>query len=92
MPKDGEESILHWKFFLFLKETSLTFTLDYTPRPGIGNLAVDELELFCETSQFKLESWTVHTGYQIQTDGTVPGKSLTESRKEKQIHLTENGW
>lgn len=42
-----------------------------------------------QAKQFKLESWTLHTGYQIQPDETVPDNSLTESRKEKQIHLRE---
>lgn len=44
-----------------------------------------------QAKQFMLESWTLHAGYQIQPDATVPDNSLTESRKEKQIYLRENG-
>lgn len=92
MPKDGEErgvEYLHWRFFtgeaLFLKqitqhnlelETQWLVNWGFSKRQG---------------KQFMLESWTLHASYQIQPDATVPDNSLTESRKEKQIYLRENG-
>lgn len=93
MPKDGEErgvEYLHWRFFtgeaLFLRGQITHHNLELETQ-WLVNWGFSTRQ----AKQFMLESWTLHTGYRIQPDATVPDNSLTESRKEKQIYLRENG-
>lgn len=81
---------MHWKFFtgeaLFLKERhshlgQITHRNLESETQWLVNWGFSERQ----AKQFKLESWTLHTGYQIQPDETAPDNSLTESRKKNRL-------